>query len=345
MSRIRSIHPGLWTDEAFATLPDAAGLLYIGLLNEADDNGVFEWKPVTIKMRLKPASALTPGEIEATLTAIEQSGMIQRFAAGGKHYGAVRNFVRWQRPKRPKAVHPMPSDITFLGFDADGKRPRAGTGRPSDDDEDDVVPNTAGTSSEQTRQREDEGGRREEGEEGRNNNPPSTSEGGDGEPIATEPKARAEPERTPDEIPAAFDRRVYPEAFEALWEVYRPIAAKNATKADACAGWRILSEPDKAACLDGLRLYAAWLGEEAQRRDGTKVKHLATFIEKRAWEPLLEARPAARSATLWVPDDDERWPVVAERWRAEKGKPPPAVAGSHGARGQGWHFPAEWVAH
>lgn len=170
MSRIRSILPGIWTDEAFASLPDGAALLYIGLLNEADDNGVFEWKPVTIKMRLRPATALTPSDIEAMLVTIEVSGMVRRYELDGKKYGAVRNFVKWQRPKSPKGVHPTSEDIrNYLGFNEDGSRPRAGTGRPPSDETSEPLPNSPGTTSEQSCQREEGGGKREE-EEGRESN-------------------------------------------------------------------------------------------------------------------------------------------------------------------------------
>ena len=58
MSRIRSIHPGLWTDDSFMSLSAFARLLYIGLLNEAWDDGVFEWKPLTIKARIFPVDSV-----------------------------------------------------------------------------------------------------------------------------------------------------------------------------------------------------------------------------------------------------------------------------------------------
>lgn len=41
MSRIRSIHPGLWTDEAFVSLSPMARLFLMGLWNECDDMGSF----------------------------------------------------------------------------------------------------------------------------------------------------------------------------------------------------------------------------------------------------------------------------------------------------------------
>ena len=51
MSRIRSIHPGLFTDEAFMEASIPARMLIMGLWCEAWDDGVFEIKPLTIKAR------------------------------------------------------------------------------------------------------------------------------------------------------------------------------------------------------------------------------------------------------------------------------------------------------
>ena len=90
------------------------------------------------------------------------------------------------------------------------------------------------------------------------------------------------------EIPAGLDRRKYPDDFEALWHEYRPIAPKNATKADAFTAWKKLSAIERAQCWSGLVEYAVWVIEERKRRADTPVKHLATFINKRGWEAFME---------------------------------------------------------
>lgn len=108
MARIRSIHPGLFTDESFVSCSPLARLLVLGLWTEADDQGVFEWKPVTLKMRLLPVDG---ADVSALLGEIAEQNIIKRFEANGKSYGAVRNFRKYQRPKSPSAVHPMPADL------------------------------------------------------------------------------------------------------------------------------------------------------------------------------------------------------------------------------------------
>jgi len=133
MARIRSVLPGLFTDESFVALSDAAQILYIGLWTESDDQGIFEWKPVTIRMRLRPAK---DGSVEPLLSELEDLNCIRKFEVDGRQYGAVRNFRRFQKPKSPNAIHPCPPDIgnytgltrpiSEIGDDDDPSFPRGG---------------------------------------------------------------------------------------------------------------------------------------------------------------------------------------------------------------------------
>lgn len=117
MARIRSIHPGLWTDEAFVSVSTMARLLHIGIWNECDDIGCFEWKPLTLRMRLFPADN---ADVPALLAELIAANMIMRYSVNGKDFGAVRNFCKYQRPKAPKSVHPnTPEVLIFVGSSAD----------------------------------------------------------------------------------------------------------------------------------------------------------------------------------------------------------------------------------
>lgn len=108
MARIRSIHPGLFTDESFVSCSPLARLLVLGLWTEADDQGVFEWKPVTLKMRVLPVDG---ADVSALLNEIAEQNIIRRFEVDGKVYGAVRNFRKYQRPKAPNKIHPLPDHL------------------------------------------------------------------------------------------------------------------------------------------------------------------------------------------------------------------------------------------
>lgn len=131
MARIRSIHPGLFTDESFVSCSPLARLLVLGLWTEADDQGVFEWKPVTLKMRVLPVDG---ADVSALLTEIESQNIVKRFEHQGKAYGAIRNFRKYQRPKYPTAVHHLPDDLrSYVAIPPkapveDGRFPQKGEG-------------------------------------------------------------------------------------------------------------------------------------------------------------------------------------------------------------------------
>lgn len=122
MPRIRSVHPGLFTDEAFAGLSDAAQIFVIGLWTECDDQGVFEWKPITLRMRLRPTK---DGSVEPLLAELEAANLIRSFEHDARKYGAVRNFRKFQRPKKPNSIHLLPSEFrTYVGSVPPSSEPR-----------------------------------------------------------------------------------------------------------------------------------------------------------------------------------------------------------------------------
>lgn len=121
MARIRSVHPGLFTDEAFAVLSCDAQMFFIGIWTEADDQGVFEWKPMTLRMRLRPSK---DGDVSPLLAELEDANSVKRFELDGKSYGAVRNFRKWQRPEKPKARLPLPEELrSYVGLSPTDHQP------------------------------------------------------------------------------------------------------------------------------------------------------------------------------------------------------------------------------
>jgi len=126
MARIRSVHPGLWTDEAFVSLSCAARLFLIGLWTECDDDGCFAWKPLQLKMRLAPADNIDP---VATLAEIEAIGAVKRFAFDDCAIGVVRNFRRFQKPEKPRPG--MSRTDEMRAFAALDTNTHPGSGKPS----------------------------------------------------------------------------------------------------------------------------------------------------------------------------------------------------------------------
>lgn len=103
MSRIRSVHPGLWTDEAFVSMSPLARVFFIGLWTEADDKGTFPWSPLKLKMRILPADN---ADVESLLGELVSGDAVMRYEVDGKEFGAIRNFTKFQRPKKPNDIHP-----------------------------------------------------------------------------------------------------------------------------------------------------------------------------------------------------------------------------------------------
>lgn len=145
MSRIRSIHPGVWTDDEFMALSAHARLLLIGLWTEAFDDGVFEWKPRTIKARIFPADHI---DVEELLAELVEGDFIRKEEFDCKPVGLVRNFRTYQRPKKPNSSNMfLPEWGTYVGLSPDSSEP---------------VPNQSPTGTEKSPQMEDGGGKKEE---------------------------------------------------------------------------------------------------------------------------------------------------------------------------------------
>lgn len=155
MARIRSVHPEQWTDEDFVCLSFPARLLAIAIRNECDDKGVFEWKPQRIKMRLFPADNVDVADLLKELVDCDQ---VCAFDEGGKRYGAVRNFRKYQRPKKPNDVYPLPHELRkYVGLADESSELEA----DEDDEVSPPVPHQFPTSSEIAPQMEDGGCRME----------------------------------------------------------------------------------------------------------------------------------------------------------------------------------------
>lgn len=104
MARIRSVHPSLFTDEAWVSCSPLARILYIGLWTDADDQGLFEWKPLQLKMRLLPGDG---ADATALLNELADVDLVQSYEADGKRFGAIKDFRKFQRPQKPNAIHPI----------------------------------------------------------------------------------------------------------------------------------------------------------------------------------------------------------------------------------------------
>lgn len=174
MARIRSIHPGIFTDEAFMQASKDARVLIFGLWCEAWDDGVFEWKPLTLKARIFPVDNV---DVPALLNELECLRVFKRFRVHGRDYAALRNFGRFQHPKKPNSSKVLPSELKEY------VTPPKGNGEP--------VPYQDGTGDEPEPHGEERSGR-EEGIGDEDNKGCVLSGGGGAEPDQTTPTSDLE---------------------------------------------------------------------------------------------------------------------------------------------------------
>jgi hypothetical protein len=302
MARIRSLHPGQWTDEAFVSCAFAARLLALGLRNEADDNGIFEWKPKVLRMRLFPADDVS---VEELLGELVDSGQVKQFQDSGKLYGAIRNFRIWQRPKSAKTVHPFPDDL----------KPYVGIFDPTNAAHlDDSEPASLGNgeipsaqiiefpqNGEIPSQMKEVGGKREEGKE---------------------KKIRRK-------------RVSYPDDFEVFWKAYPTDHLMS--KKQALDAWKKLDAEDRVACLQSVPAFKAYCKSNPSYR----ALHCCRYISQRRFDGMLEAgrkiTERQQELRVFVAYDSPQWWEWDKHLRATTGR-----GAIKSERSGGWHFPSEW---
>jgi hypothetical protein len=154
MARIRSIHPGMPSDETYMLMSMPAKAAWPLLWTECDDHGVFEWKPVVLKARIFPADNIDFNDL---LEEWLRLGSVMKVEVDGRVYGLVRNFCRFQRPKNPSYRY-LQEELanreewsTFIGQ----KKPSVDSAPPR-------LPQSSGSATENPPQMKEEGGRREE---------------------------------------------------------------------------------------------------------------------------------------------------------------------------------------
>ena len=106
MARKRMVSPEFWTDDKIIELTIEERLLFIGMWNFADDEGVMTNKPKQIKAQIFPIDNITHGDVSDMLMNLHTTGLI--------HFGndntliKIKNWTRYQKINRP-----TPSNYSF----------------------------------------------------------------------------------------------------------------------------------------------------------------------------------------------------------------------------------------
>lgn len=106
MARIRTIKPEFWTDEKLVECTPVARLLFIGLLNFADDNGNLTDSSVRIKMQIFPADTI---DVLPLLKELITHGLLSEYSVNCNKYLHIKGFKSHQVINRPsKSAIPEP---------------------------------------------------------------------------------------------------------------------------------------------------------------------------------------------------------------------------------------------
>jgi len=101
VARIRAIKPEFWLDEEIASWPHVTRLAYIGLWNEADDEGRLRANPAYLKNRLFPYEPKL--DIETVLRPIVKAEKLIIYMVGAQTYGFLPKFTDHQVINHPSA--------------------------------------------------------------------------------------------------------------------------------------------------------------------------------------------------------------------------------------------------
>lgn len=131
MARIRSIKPELWTDERLAECSLSARLLFIGLLNFADDNGNQVYSAKRIKMQVFPADNI---ETQPLIEELITHGLLIEYSVSGEKYLNIKGFKKHQVINRPTKSNipgiPIHEDsVSTHGALIDGREGKGGEGK------------------------------------------------------------------------------------------------------------------------------------------------------------------------------------------------------------------------
>ena len=108
MPRNRMIKCDFWTSEQVISCSPTARLLFIGLWNFADDNGVHPASYVKIKAEVFPADNFNIAEVKQWIIELIQQGLLREYTVEEKSYWVVTGWKNHQKIDKPTYRYPYP---------------------------------------------------------------------------------------------------------------------------------------------------------------------------------------------------------------------------------------------
>lgn len=93
--RSRTIKPGFYDNEVLGSMSPLAHLLFPGLWQMADHEGLMEYRPLRIKAKIFP---YRDADVASLCDELEAGGLIDRYEVCGCMYLSVIGFLKHQRP-------------------------------------------------------------------------------------------------------------------------------------------------------------------------------------------------------------------------------------------------------
>jgi hypothetical protein len=128
MARIRSIKPEFWTSEQVAECSPNARLLFIGMWNFCDDQGIHPASVKTLKMQIFPGDSFSLSDIENMVIELMHQKLLFFYQANDKGYWYVTGWNH-QKIDKPNNKYPKPDAENLRVFLSDhsptGSRPLA----------------------------------------------------------------------------------------------------------------------------------------------------------------------------------------------------------------------------
>jgi hypothetical protein len=118
MARIRSIKPEFWTSEQVAECSPNARLLFIGMWNFCDDQGIHPASVKTLKMQIFPGDGFSLSDIENMVIELMHQKLLFFYQAEGKGYWFVTGWNH-QKIDKPNKKYPLPDSAKLRKFLAD----------------------------------------------------------------------------------------------------------------------------------------------------------------------------------------------------------------------------------
>jgi Fe-S-cluster-containing hydrogenase component 2 len=110
MPRARMIRPDFWSDEKIGSLSHIGRLLFIGMWNFSDDEGIIKSNELYLKGSIFPYDNIDLFEIEKALKCIEESGLIFSYIVNSQKYSWIIKFRIHQRIDKPQiSINPYPN--------------------------------------------------------------------------------------------------------------------------------------------------------------------------------------------------------------------------------------------